>query len=103
MAGKPDRDGEATDISPVSAAVAPRSIHTFVVRVVAGPDDGKAFTVDPSQAGRILLGSSPACAVRLEDPSVSRRHAALEVEAGALRLFDLGSTNGTLVNGIRAF
>ncbi|MGH7360018.1 MAG: FHA domain-containing protein [Candidatus Methylomirabilales bacterium] len=35
----------------------------------------------------------------LPDTTVSRRHAALDVEGAAFRLRDLGSTNGTLLNG----
>jgi transcriptional regulator with GAF, ATPase, and Fis domain len=39
--------------------------------------------------------------VRLADPKVSRRHATFDVAGEGLRLFDLGSTNGTTVNGLR--
>ena len=50
---------------------------------------------------RLLVGKSPACGLRLRDPSVSRRHAAFEVTGKGLRVTDLGSTNGTAVNGVR--
>jgi pSer/pThr/pTyr-binding forkhead associated (FHA) protein len=41
------------------------------------------------------------CEIELNDPDVSRRHAAVrQVDAG-LALEDLGSTNGTWVNGLR--
>ena len=33
---------------------------------------------------------------------MSRRHLSLEVSGGSLRLIDLGSTNGTVLNGKRA-
>ena len=49
----------------------------------------------------LVLGADPRCDVVLDDPSVSRRHAALERRAGAVMLTDLGSTNGTFVNGRR--
>src|SRR6266498_295244 len=65
------------------------------------PDAGKAFVIDSNREGRILVGQSPACGVRLADPTVSRRHAALELAGGALRITDLGSRNGTWVNGLR--
>ena len=71
----------------------------FLVTVASGPDRGHAFELDGAQASRTLVGVSPACAGRLTDPLVSRRHAALEVEADGLRLQDLGSKNGTSVNG----
>jgi len=37
----------------------------------------------------------------LDDPSVSRRHAAVELHDGRMTLLDLGSTNGTYLNGTR--
>jgi two-component system, NtrC family, response regulator HydG len=74
---------------------------SFLVTVVSGADRGQAFELDGDQASRTLVGVSPACAVRLTDPLVSRRHAALEVEVDGLRIQDLGSKNGTSVNGLR--
>ena len=50
-------------------------------------------------AGPVLVGRDPGCAVVLADPTVSRRHAQLEVEADACRIRDLGSSNGTYANG----
>jgi two-component system, NtrC family, response regulator HydG len=67
--------------------------------VTEGPDKGRAIEVDPAQ--RIMIGQSPACDVRLTDRQVSRRHAALEGAADGLRLTDVGSANGTFVQGLR--
>jgi pSer/pThr/pTyr-binding forkhead associated (FHA) protein len=39
------------------------------------------------------------CDITLVDPDVSRRHAAIRIAAGEVTIEDLGSTNGTLVNG----
>lgn len=39
--------------------------------------------------------------INLADPEVSRRHATIRVEGGQLAIEDLGSTNGTFVNGDR--
>lgn len=50
-------------------------------------------------AGRVLLGRDPSCGVVLADPTVSRRHAELEVDGRVCRVRDLGSTNGTYANG----
>jgi two-component system, NtrC family, response regulator HydG len=102
MCPTPQDDGQATTISNAVSPSGPRSLHSFVLRIVAGPDTGKSFDVDPTRGGRVLLGQSPACTVRLDDRSVSRRHAALDPDASGLHLYDLGSTNGTFVNGIRA-
>jgi hypothetical protein len=49
----------------------------------------------------ITIGRLPECAVALDDPNVSRRHAQLRRENGSVVLVDLGSTNGTKVNGIQ--
>src|SRR5690349_4774067 len=96
-------DPQVTALNQVAGVAAQRAVRSFEVRVTAGPDAGKTFTIDSNREGRILVGQSPACAVRLADPTVSRRHAALELAAGALRVADLGSTNGTWVNGLRIY
>jgi two-component system, NtrC family, response regulator HydG len=72
---------------------------TFVLAVVEGPDTGLVITLDAS-GPRALLGQSPVCSLRLTDPEVSRRHASLAVTATHLQLIELGSTNGTTVNGV---
>ncbi len=46
-----------------------------------------------------LLGRGTDCDLRLVDPGVSRHHAELRVEGPQVVLVDLGSTNGTFVNG----
>jgi len=71
----------------------------FTLAVVAGPDTGAVFALDASQPGPLLIGQGPACHVRLTDPQVSRRHAALDLTDGVVRVRDLRSTNGTYVHG----
>jgi two-component system response regulator HydG len=73
----------------------------FVLRVVGGPDSGATIVLDGANEGRILLGQSSVCTLRLTDRTVSRRHAALRREPDAWRIEDLGSSNGTRVNGVR--
>lgn len=46
-----------------------------------------------------LIGRVDECAVVLDDPKVSRRHAEIRPAGDAYRIIDLGSTNGTEVNG----
>jgi DNA-binding NtrC family response regulator len=72
----------------------------FRLSVVEGVDAGKTFALDGSQPSRVLVGTTATCAVRLSDRTVSRRHVALDVVGRRVRLTDLGSTNGTRVNGI---
>jgi pSer/pThr/pTyr-binding forkhead associated (FHA) protein len=49
----------------------------------------------------IVIGRSPYCVLLVSDPSVSRVHAALRRKGGRIELSDLGSSNGTFVNGRR--
>ena len=60
--------------------------------------DGKRMVVGP--AG-VTLGRSRQCDVVLEDPNISRQHAEIRPRGGAWVLTDLGSTNGSLINGRR--
>ncbi|MBO2461220.1 MULTISPECIES: FhaA domain-containing protein [Actinomadura] len=46
-----------------------------------------------------LLGRGTDCDLRLVDPGVSRHHAEIRVEGPEIALVDLGSTNGSFVNG----
>jgi pSer/pThr/pTyr-binding forkhead associated (FHA) protein len=48
-----------------------------------------------------VFGRDATCDVPLDDPTVSRRHAALRQRGGELFVADLGSQNGTFVNGER--
>lgn len=68
----------------------------FVVR--SGPVPGTVFPVEGEQ---LIIGRDPANAIVINDPEVSRRHARLTLQGGRYVLEDLGSTNGTFVNGRR--
>jgi hypothetical protein len=52
-------------------------------------------------SGQITLGRSSSCQLVFDDDTVSRRHAALVFKHGAWHVVDLGSSNGTYVNGRR--
>lgn len=49
----------------------------------------------------LSIGRLPECTITLNDPNVSRRHAEIRPSGAGYRITDLGSTNGTLVNGRR--
>ncbi|HEU4886605.1 MAG TPA: FHA domain-containing protein [Thermoanaerobaculia bacterium] len=51
--------------------------------------------------GAHVIGRRPDCAVAIDDPSVSRVHARLEITRDMLRIEDLHSKNGTFVEGKR--
>lgn len=100
MTAKPPAPQEVSTVLDLSRGD-PVAGLLFVLRVVEGPDAGMSLVLDGINEGRVLLGQSPVCALRLTDRSVSRRHAALRREADAWRIEDLDSSNGTRVNGVR--
>ena len=51
--------------------------------------------------GRVLVGSSPDSGLVVHDPTVSRLHAELEARQDGLWVRDLGSRNGTFVDGLQ--
>ena len=55
----------------------------------------------PLMAGDNVLGREPEARVRIEDSTVSRRHARIVVSGDLARIEDLGSKNGTYVEGKR--
>lgn len=67
----------------------------IMLEVLDGPDRGTKFRVTRSTT---VLGRKDAD-LRLTDPTVSGKHALLEVIAGRLFLTDQKSTNGTKING----
>lgn len=68
--------------------------------IVGGAQDGRRFPLTPRTT--LVLGRDGQNAIPLKDERVSRRHAELSLGAtGTAMLRDLGSSNGTLVNGRR--
>jgi uncharacterized RDD family membrane protein YckC len=55
--------------------------------------------VFPLDKDRVMVGRSRFCDIRLQEDTVSRLHAAFTYADGVLQLEDLGSSNGTFVNG----
>ena len=84
-----------TDVPAALAAAADRRRACLVV--VAGGGVGEVFVVDrPLVVGRGLDAD-----LRVQDTGISRRHARFLPDAGQVVVEDLGSTNGTFVNGHR--
>lgn len=95
-----DSPGERTGLQPVVASsIAPSGTATVkAVAVRRGrlvSPDGTEFALDAP----ITIGRSDDCDIVLADPLVSRRHAEVRPALGAHLLIDLGSSNGTVVNG----
>jgi DNA-binding NtrC family response regulator len=95
---RPDPDGSETMRQAVPVD---NTEDSFVLTVLQGPERGMRVALDGRELWPILIGQSPACRVRLSDPTVSRRHASLDFgEHGSLRIADLGSTNGTFIDNV---
>jgi predicted Zn finger-like uncharacterized protein len=61
--------------------------------VISGPDSGKIFQITKP---RMVIGRQGAD-INVDDPEISRAHAAVEVAGEHVTLVDLGSTNGTYI------
>jgi pSer/pThr/pTyr-binding forkhead associated (FHA) protein len=62
-----------------------------------GPEVGERFYLDRP---RLVLGRDPASEIFLNDVTVSRNHATLDVDGPEVIVSDAGSLNGTYVNGV---
>jgi predicted component of type VI protein secretion system len=71
---------------------------TYQLVMRTGPNPGKTYELSQDE---ISVGRDIANNIVVNDPEVSRRHARFRLQAGNYILEDLGSTNGTFVNGQR--
>lgn len=90
LAPRPDAD--LPQLAPL-----PRD-RRYSLAVILGADAGKVFRIEKP---RVVLGRGAGCDVQLTDSEVSRRHAMLEIRGDEVTIKDLGSTNGTYVDGVR--
>lgn len=99
-----DGQAERFDVGPDGAT----ATRVFAVPAVRSPGallrvtepDGRQRSLRLD--GRAMrIGRAAECEIALDDPQVSRQHARLQIRNGVLLLADVGSTNGTRVNGQR--
>jgi hypothetical protein len=79
----------------VDSSVVKAGASEVVARVIL-PDDRK-ITLGKST---LVIGRLAECDIAFDDSNVSRRHAEIKALAGGFAVNDLGSTNGTKVNGV---
>ncbi len=70
--------------------------YQFVMR--SGPTPGATFSLEGDQ---LIIGRDTASNIAINDAEVSRKHARMTFQGGKYVIEDLGSTNGTFVNGQR--
>jgi signal transduction histidine kinase len=90
-----------TPVTPDQGPGAGRDVpfwDVLILTVIQGPDKGKTFEL-PDDEPQLLGRSSEA--LPIVDNTVSRRHAELTPDDGVWWISDLGSQNGTWVNGVR--
>lgn len=77
----------------------PRGPFDPALTVLTGVDVGAQLVLDGS---RVTAGRGTGCDLMIRDTTVSREHAAFVQRGDTWWVIDLGSTNGTRVNGLRA-
>lgn len=94
--------------APVGVDLVDGGTRVYQVPVPSAPEvvvevrePGRAARRMPIGASPVHIGRAPECELVLRDTRVSRKHARLAARNGVLVLTDLGSTNGTRVNGHR--
>ncbi len=70
----------------------------FQLVIRSGPNTGNVY---PLEAPEVIIGRDASNGVSINDAEVSRKHAKLSLHGTAYVIQDLGSTNGTFVNGQR--
>ncbi len=73
-------------------------IWSVELNVVAGPARGQKLAL---KSGAAKIGSAPGNDLHVQDRTVSRVHCEVRVRADGVSVRDLGSTNGTVVDGVR--
>lgn len=80
-----------------SAITASEAAEGPLLVVRKGPEVGERFYLDRA---RLVIGRDPASDIFLNDITVSREHAVLEVSPAEVSVTDAGSLNGTYVNTV---
>ena len=85
-------------ITRVTNAVAARPpVRAAQLRVIDGPDRGLEIDLPPVG---VVIGTERSCDVVLTDAFVSRRHCSISPTAAGFVITDLGSKNGTVIDGV---
>lgn len=102
----PEERGESTELPRLGEARLPRDryalqLERIVALILNAARDAEHKPMNHPQLLALTIGRVSGTTIRLEDPSVSGSHAMISVHDGRVFLADVGSTNGTFVNGER--
>ncbi len=93
-------DEKAAATEEVSSSAPPGSLSDdkkYSLEVLDGNEPGQIFPIEKPET---IIGRR-GCDVNLDDPEISRQHVSTQVHGDGATLQDLGSTNGTYVQGAR--
>lgn len=98
---KPDHDGAIVgnipgDTQPIAAGAQRTAASRVVLRGVSGAYFGRSVSLQEP----LLVGRSAQAQLRLDEPDIDERHAQLELHGECVLLRDLGSHEGSVVNGV---
>jgi len=97
-ATSPEASAFLTQAHGVVSPHAATSSQSLALVITAGPKKGERI---PLSTDAITIGRASDSTLVIRDDYTSTRHAVLELRRGTWQISDLGSTNGTLVNGER--
>src|SRR5207302_11122329 len=80
-----------------TAEVGLMSERAYALRFISGKYQGGEYPL--GQSGDLVIGRSSELDLVLIEDMVSRKHACITLASGGITIADLGSTNGTFVNG----
>ena len=95
-----DADEKAAATHDVSSSPSPSPLSgdkRYSLEVLDGTEPGRIFPIEKPE---ITIGRR-GCDVNLDDPEISREHVSIEVHGDSATLRNLGSTNGTYIQGAR--
>src|SRR5215831_8612564 len=79
------------------SSIRPPGGRSYVLRFISGKYQGGEFPIVPEK--QIVVGRSSDLDMVLVEDMVSRKHARIAMQQDQIWIEDLGSTNGTFVNG----
>lgn len=94
---KNEEASERTIVTSIERVSTPKDERAFIL-FISGPLIGKMYLLE---AEKTVIGRAPEVDISINDSRISRKHLRISLKGGQATIEDLGSTNGTFVNGER--